>query len=88
VPGEVRNQLARHLLDEGIYSTVRYHPLHLLPFYREQEGSSAVSLPGAEQFGREVLNLPLHPRMVERDVDEVCRQVRVFLTEQHASKFR
>jgi aminotransferase len=61
-----RDELALHLLDRGIYTTLRYHPLHLAPVFR-----STARLPNCEVLAEQGLNLPLHPRMTETDVDRV-----------------
>ena len=65
-----RDEMARHLLDKGIYTTVRYEPLHKLfkEFYREP-------LPVAEEFGEKGLNLPLHPNLSWNEVDYIVENV-------------
>lgn len=68
-----RDALAHRLLDQGIYTTLRFHPLHLSPIY----GSTA-SLPVSEQLAEEALNLPLHPRLSDSDVDRVIDAVHRF----------
>ena len=52
-----RDDMAHALLDQGIYTTVRYHPLHLNPLY----GQTDVSLPVSEALNEDSLCLPLHP---------------------------
>ncbi len=66
-----RDALARYLLDHGVYSTFRYFPLHLVPFY----GASA-HLPVAEAASEEILNLPLHQNLTDNDVDRVVETVK------------
>lgn len=73
VPGGRRDALARRLLEQGIYTTLRYHPLHLNPIY----GSTA-RLPVSERLNDEALCLPLHPRLSDEDVAHVVRAVRSF----------
>jgi len=73
VPGVRRDALAHHLYDRGIYTTLRYHPLHMNPIY----GSTAC-LPISEQLNEEALCLPLHPRLSDDDVSEVVSSVRAF----------
>lgn len=53
---EKRDELALYLLDKEIYTTLRYHPLHLNPIYE-----STASLKNAEQLNETGLNIPLHP---------------------------
>lgn len=58
-----RDNLAKYLLDNSVYTTLRYHPLHMNPIY----GSSA-HLPNCELLNEQGLNLPLHPRLSDEDV--------------------
>jgi aminotransferase len=68
-----RDALAHHLLDLGVYTTLRYQPLHLvLPEGRGLE------LPNAEALNEAGLNLPLHPRLTDAEVDRVVAAVRAF----------
>jgi aminotransferase len=69
-----RNELARHLLDCGIYTTLRYHPLHLNPLYNQL----AQSLPNSQQLNIDALSLPLHPRLSLDDANMVVTAVRKF----------
>jgi aminotransferase len=73
VAGGHRDELARYLYENGIYTTLRYHPLHLNPIY----GSTA-RLAVCEQLNQEGLNLPLHPNLSPSDVDKVVTTVRDF----------
>lgn len=68
-----RDALASHLLERGIYTTLRYQPLHLSPIFE----SDAV-LPGCEQLSEEGLNLPLHPRLSDTDLGRVIDALRHF----------
>jgi aminotransferase len=58
-----RDELANYLLDKKIYTTLRYHPLHLNALYK-----STKVLPNSEQLNQQGLNLPLHPNLSETDV--------------------
>jgi aminotransferase len=69
-----RDQLAQALLDQGIYTTLRYHPLHLNPVYRW----AGPSLPNSELLNKQGLNLPLHPNLADDDVTKVIDAVKAF----------
>lgn len=69
-----RDELAHYLLKNGIYTTLRYHPLHLNPLYEQTD----INLPNAEQLNDEALNIPLHPRMDDSDVSKVTDTIRGF----------
>ena len=58
-----RDALAKYLLDNKVYTTLRYHPLHLNPIYGAQG-----NLINSEKLNECALNLPLHPNLSEADV--------------------
>jgi aminotransferase len=68
-----RDRLAKYLYDKGIYTTLRYHPLHMNPIYK-----SSARLPVSERLNEEGLNLPLHPNLSEGDLEKILSAVRSF----------
>jgi len=62
-----RDELARFLLDHQVYTTLRYHPLHLNPLY----GQTQVRLPHCEALNDDALSIPLHPRLTNEEVDKI-----------------
>ncbi|MBI5031819.1 MAG: DegT/DnrJ/EryC1/StrS family aminotransferase [Chloroflexi bacterium] len=76
VPGGRRDQFAKYLYTQGIYTTFRYHPLHLNPIYK-----STAKLPNSEQLNEEGLNLPLHPNLSSADIDKIISTVKAFSKE-------
>jgi aminotransferase len=70
-----RDELAHHLLAQGIYTTLRYHPLHLSPLY----GQTGVHLPNCEELNETALSIPLHPRLSDSDVNLVIKEIIYFL---------
>ena len=69
-----RDELARYLLGEQIYTTLRYHPLHLNPLY----GQMDVRLPNCERLNEDALSIPIHPRMSNEDVERVIEKINKF----------
>lgn len=69
-----RDGLAKHLLDRGIYTTLRYHPLHLNAIYSQVD----VCLENSEILNEEALSLPLHPRLSDDDVGKIIYEVKQF----------
>lgn len=65
-----RDELAHLLRDKRIYTTLRFHPLHLNAIYGETE-----PLPNAERLNQVGLNLPLHPRLSDEDVQHIVASV-------------
>ncbi len=68
-----RDRLARYLFDKGIYTTLRYHPLHLNKLYQ-----SNVSLPNCEQLNADALSIPLHPNLSMEDVWYIIDTIKAF----------
>jgi dTDP-4-amino-4,6-dideoxygalactose transaminase len=69
-----RDELAQALYREGIYTTLRYHPLHLNAIY----GQTDRRLPNCEQLNETALSLPLHPRLSDADIERVICEIRRF----------
>ena len=68
-----RDKLARYLFDAEIYTTLRYHPLHLNPLYK-----SSARLPNSEVLNEDSLSLPLHPNLTMQQVEYIVDKVRNF----------
>ncbi|MGH8033698.1 MAG: DegT/DnrJ/EryC1/StrS family aminotransferase, partial [Lysobacterales bacterium] len=66
-----RDRSAQALYRQGIYTTLRYHPLHLNPIFK-----ATVQLPNSEKLNREALSIPLHPNLSVTDVETVVAAVR------------
>ena len=66
-----RDRSAKALYQQGIYTTLRYHPLHLNAIF-----NTDVHLANTERLNRDALSLPLHPRLSDADVEKVVTAVR------------
>jgi aminotransferase len=69
-----RDELAHYLLGKEIYTTLRYHPLHLNPLYKQMDKR----LPNCERLNEECLSIPLHPRLSMEEVDKVITEIKSF----------
>jgi len=69
-----RDDLAQFLLANQVYTTLRYHPLHMNPLYRQMD----VRLPNSEALNETCLSLPLHPRLTDDEVGKVIDLVKEF----------
>ncbi|MDO8798797.1 UDP-4-amino-4,6-dideoxy-N-acetyl-beta-L-altrosamine transaminase [Phenylobacterium sp.] len=67
--GKTRRQVVDELRARGVGSQVHYIPVHTQPYYRDRYGP--MDLPGAEEWYRTCLSLPLYPGMADEDVDRV-----------------
>jgi dTDP-4-amino-4,6-dideoxygalactose transaminase len=72
-PG-VRDCLAAHLLEQDVYTTFKYWPLHRTSMY----GSDGQAFAGADRAAASTLLLPLHQGLSNTDVDRVLDAVRTF----------
>lgn len=71
-PG-IRDRLATHLRERGIYATFRYFPLHRLKIYGVGD-----RLPHAELAAQATLCLPIHQGLSDGDIHRVVDAVRDF----------
>lgn len=69
----VRNRLAIHLRESGIYTSFKYWPLHLTRLYGDGK-----SYPGAERAAATTLLLPLHQGLNDAEVATVIESVSLF----------
>jgi aminotransferase len=70
---ERRDELARHLHDNGVYATFRYWPLHMVKYY-----GAGTRLEAAEHAADVTLCLPLHQNLEDADVTKVIELTRGF----------
>ena len=64
-----RNAVMARLKRDGVGTQVHYIPLHMQPYFRRLCGD--LRLPGAEEYYRRVLSLPLYFGLTDDDVDQV-----------------
>lgn len=70
---EKRDKLARFFVDNGVYTTFRYFPLHLVKYYNDKS-----RLPNSEKINESTLNLPLHQNLTESDLDKIIGLLKEF----------
>ncbi|MDX1813557.1 MAG: DegT/DnrJ/EryC1/StrS family aminotransferase [Candidatus Bathyarchaeia archaeon] len=65
-----RNRIVEELRRKEIGAVAYYvHPVHLMPYYRENFGE--YTLPETEKAAQQVFSLPIHPRVTEAQVDYI-----------------
>jgi len=69
-----RDELAHYLLKNEIYSTLRYHPLHMNSLFRQTEKH----LPNCEQLNEEALSIPIHPRLTDNELEYIIEKIKSF----------
>jgi dTDP-4-amino-4,6-dideoxygalactose transaminase len=73
VLNERRDELAHYLLEKKIYTTLRFHPLHMNSIYH-----STACLPISEQLNEQGLNLPLHPNLTPEHMERILDALNSF----------
>lgn len=59
------------LADAGIGTSVHFIPLHHMPYYRDRYRLTPDMFPGAENYFRSCVSLPVYSAMIGRDVERV-----------------
>ena len=70
-----RDQLAKKLLSELVYTTLRFHPLHRYKIFSEYRSGR---YSGCDKLESQGLNLPIHPRLSQGEVKKIVMLVRRF----------
>lgn len=66
-----RDKVAKYLFEKGIYTTLRYHPLHMNILYNSKQ-----SLAVCEELNETGLNIPLHPSLTDEDVEKIVEEIK------------
>lgn len=72
-----RDELRKHLDDHGIHTGLHYET----PAHRHEAITSRVDtaeLPVTEALVKNIVSLPMHPRITEAEIDEVCTRIEEF----------
>jgi len=70
-----RDKLALFLKNNGIYSSLRYSPLHKMPLFSQ---FSVGDMKGADDFYAKSLNLPIHQKLNEEKILFICEKINEF----------
>ena len=69
-----KNELARHLLENKVYTTFRYYPIHKIPYF-----ASSINFKNADYASEHSLNLPLHSNLSDINVEHICSLIKDFV---------
>ena len=72
----MRDQLAKFLRENGIYTTYRYYPLHRVPGY-----GVTGNFPNADYAADHTLNLPLHQTISDEELNYILEKIKEFNTQ-------
>jgi len=70
-----RNRFIEELKARKIGTSVHFIPVHLHPYCRDKYGYKPEDFPVAYENYRRIISLPLHPRLSDRDVEDVVEAV-------------
>jgi len=76
VQTKYRNELARHLLDNDVYTTFRYWPLHKVDLFSASNLKG--DYPNSDYISENTLNLPVHQNLSDNDVQKVIKLISEF----------
>jgi dTDP-4-amino-4,6-dideoxygalactose transaminase len=71
-----RDRLAKYLLDNGVYTTFRYWPLHKVKFF--EKFNIEGKYPNSDYIASHTLNIPLHHSLKNEDVDKIIKLIYKF----------
>jgi len=69
-----RKKFRKKMYSEGIQTGTHYIPIHTFSLYKNK-----IRLPVTEKVGKEIITLPIHPNLTEKDVDKVINLTNKFL---------
>jgi perosamine synthetase len=78
---EHRNTVLKKMLDRGIQVSNYFPPVHLQPFIAEQYGCKVGDMPVTDTVVKGTLALPFHNTLTEPEVQLVCKELKVSLSE-------
>lgn len=69
-----RDELAKYLRENGIYTTFRYYPLHWVKYFGYNE-----EFKNAEYAATNTLNIPIHQSLTDNDVNFIVEKIKKFI---------
>ena len=70
-----RDELQKHLADNGIEAQINYVPIYHHPYWKAMGYNP---IPSAEAWSERCLSLPIHPGVSNEDVKLVCEKIKEF----------
>jgi dTDP-4-amino-4,6-dideoxygalactose transaminase len=69
-----REKFRENLLKKGIETGTHYKPIHNFSLYK-----SKIKLSITEKIGKEIVTLPTHPNITEKDLEKIIKTVNQFV---------
>lgn len=67
-----RSELARYLLDNKVYTSFRYWPIHKMSLFKDD---ACGEFENSNSFANSALNLPIHCALTNEDVDFIIKKI-------------
>lgn len=71
-----RDQLAKYLLEKGVYTTFRYWPLNKIKMFSKYTNND--QLLNTDYISKHTLNIPLHHSLSDNDISKIIEMIRNF----------
>ena len=69
-----RDEFAKYMIDNGVYVTFRYYPLHKIELYKE----FSLPLKNADEICETTINLPVHQNLTDYNVEHIINTIKNF----------
>jgi len=74
---EERDELAKYLKENGIYTTFRYYPLHWVEYYKDK-CRGLDNLPNTDFVANKTLCIPLHQSLKDDEIKLIVNKIKSF----------
>ena len=69
-----RDEFARYMVDNGVYVTYRYYPLHKIDLYKDFR----LPLKNADEICDSAINIPVHQNLTDNEIEHIIHTIRNF----------
>ena len=74
-----RDELINFLRRKEIETNIHYIPIYSQPYY-ENLGFKKKNFPNAENYYKRAISLPIHPKLNQKNLKYIVRQIEIFFT--------
>ena len=68
-----RQRVRKELAQNGIETGTHYKPIHSMKMYKKSN-----SLPITERVGKQIVTIPIHPNLMNSEIDKIVNSVNKF----------
>ena len=69
-----RDEFVRYMVDNGVYVTYRYYPLHKIDLYKDFR----LPLKNADEICDSAINIPVHQNLTDNEIEHIIHTIRNF----------